>query len=112
MKIPPKTKLTYQCSKFEFCRRIGPGKNELDLKRTHFAKPPPPFGLSLFKGVKNVLIERQINREKIHLIVVSPCFIFRDFSSFLLFHPVAREFRSWLESAIAPEEYFFATLAR
>ncbi len=59
-------------------RRYGPSKYDLKVVRTDFTKPPPPFGLTVYKGMKNVLITR-------------------NFSHFLLNHPVAIEFYKWLE---------------
>jgi hypothetical protein len=38
--------------------------------------------------------------------------IARDTCDFLLNNQVAKEFREWLQDVKAPEEFFYATLAR
>ncbi len=52
-----------------------------------------PHSLTVYKGMKNVAVTR-------------------DFSHFLLEHPVAIEFYKWAEDVRVPDEFFFQTLAR
>ena len=54
---------------------------------------PPPFNLSLFKGIKSYRLPRW-------------------FVTFLLTHPVAKEFINWTMNTIHPEEHTVQTLAR
>jgi len=63
------------------------------MVRTNFSKPPLPFGLQIYKGLKNVMISR-------------------NFSDFVLNHPVAIEYYKWLEDVRVPDEFFYGTLAR
>ena len=54
---------------------------------------PPPFNLSLFKGIKSYRLPRW-------------------FVTFLLTHPVAKDFINWTRNTIHPEEHTVQTLAR
>ena len=56
-------------------------------------KPPPPFGLKIYKGYKNVLIRR-------------------DFADFIINHPVAQSFSNYLRDTVIPDEHLYATLGR
>jgi hypothetical protein len=47
-------------------------------------KPPPPYRLQIFKGMKNIIIHR-------------------DFVDFVLDDPIAIEFKEWLEDTCCPE---------
>ena len=73
--------------------RVGPKKYDVRFVPTKFRKPIAPFGLTVYKGLKNVMITRR-------------------FSEFLLNHPVAVEFYKWLEDVRVPDELFYQTLAR
>ena len=55
--------------------------------------PPPPFNLSLYKGIKSYRLPRW-------------------FVSFLLTHPVARDFLDWVMFTAHAEEHAVPTLAR
>ena len=55
--------------------------------------PPPPFNLSLYKGIKSYRLPRW-------------------FVSFLLTHPVARDFLDWAMFTAHAEEHAVPTLAR
>ena len=55
--------------------------------------PPPPYNLSLYKGMKSYLLPRQ-------------------FVTFLLTHPVARDYIDWVMFTAHAEEHTVATLAR
>lgn len=69
--------------------RCGEGEHDFEMAaRSASLKSPPPFGLTVYKGVKNVVITR-------------------NFSNFVLDHPVATEFYKWLEDAMVPDEMFF-----
>ena len=61
-------------------------------KTTHL-KDPVPYNLTVYKGWKNVVISRQ-------------------FSEFVLTHPVAQNLREWTKDMEIPDESFFSTLAR
>ena len=52
---------------------------------------PPPYGLKVFKGVRSFLLTRQ-------------------FSSFLLSHPVAVAYLQWSRDTLMPEEHVVHTL--
>ncbi len=56
-------------------------------------KEPPPFGLTIFKGSKYVIL----NSESVH--------------NFVHGH-VAKSLREWLKDVSMPEEFFFATMSR
>jgi len=47
-------------------------------------KPPAPFKLKLYKGMKNIVIHR-------------------DLANFVLDDPVALEFKDWLQDSCCPE---------
>ena len=55
--------------------------------------PPPPFNLSLYVAIKSYRLPRW-------------------FVSFLLTHPVARDFLDWAMFTVLPEETYVPTLAR
>ena len=55
--------------------------------------PPPPYNLSLYKGIKSYRLPRQ-------------------FVAFLLNHPVAKEYIDWVMFTAHAEEHTVATLAR
>ena len=55
--------------------------------------PPPPYNLTLYKGIKSYRLPRQ-------------------FVTFLLTHPVARDYIDWVRFTTLPEEHTVATLAR
>ena len=54
---------------------------------------PPPFGLKIFKGYKNVIMRR-------------------DFVEFIINHPVAIIYKDFLKNINVPDEHFYATLSR
>ena len=56
-------------------------------------KEPPPYGLKVFKGVRSFLVTRQ-------------------FSGFLLSHPVAAAYLQWSRDTLMPEEHVVHTLSR
>ena len=56
-------------------------------------KGPPPFGLQIFKGYKNVALTHRTAQ-----------FVAQD--------PVAKAFRHWLKDTLIPDESYYATLAR
>lgn len=62
-------------------------------ERTMNLKSPPPYNMTIYKGWKNVILSR-------------------NFSTFVLTHPVAKTFREWTKDMEIPDEEFFATLAR
>ena len=55
--------------------------------------PPPPYNLTLYKGIKSYRLPRQ-------------------FVTFLLNHPVARDYIDWVMFTAHAEEHTVATLAR
>ena len=55
--------------------------------------PPTPFNLTIFKGSRGVLISR-------------------DYTDFILNHPVPRALRHWMKETLVPDESYFPTLAR
>merc|ERR1719445_589460 len=55
--------------------------------------PPPPYNLTLYKGIKSYRLPRQ-------------------FVSFLLTHPVAKDYLDWVMFTAHAEEHTVATLAR
>ena len=55
--------------------------------------PPPPYNLTLYKGIKSYRLPRQ-------------------FVTFLLNHPVARDYIDWVMFIAHAEEHTVATLAR
>ena len=73
-----------------FCYRVD-GKTE--YVNTKVKKKPPPFGLKVFKGFKNVILRR-------------------DFVRFVITHPIAKAFRIFLQDTNIPDEHFYATLSR
>ena len=56
-------------------------------------KKPPPHGLTVFKGLKNVILCRSV----VH---------------FILNNAVAIDFKRWLEDTSVPDESFYATMIR
>ena len=80
-------------NRYYHLERFGARKYDLHLVRTNFSKSPPPFGLTVYKGMKNVVVGR-------------------NFSRFLLEHPVSIEFYRWLQEVRVPDEFFYQTLAR
>ena len=63
----------------------------VEVEESHY--PPPPFNLSLYKGIKSFRLPR-------------------SFVSFLLTHPVARDFLDWVMFTAHAEEHAVPTLAR
>ena len=55
--------------------------------------PPPPYNLTLYKGIKSYRLPRQ-------------------FVSFLLKHPVARNYLDWVKFTAVNDEHTVQTLAR
>ena len=47
-------------------------------------KSAPPFRLQVFKGMKNIVIHRKL-------------------ADFVIDHPIAKEFKDWLEDTCCPE---------
>ena len=56
-------------------------------------KSPPPHGLTVFKGLKNVILSRPM-------------------VDFILHNQVATDFKEWLEDTQIPDESFYATMIR
>ena len=56
-------------------------------------KSPPPHGLTVFKGLKNVILSRPM-------------------VDFILHNIVATDFKEWLEDTQIPDESFYATMIR
>ena len=56
-------------------------------------KLPPPYGIKIFKGYKNVILRR-------------------DMVSFMINHPVAISFREYVQDIKIPDEHFYATIIR
>lgn len=81
----------YRIERYHIFRRFGAKKYDLIWHATKFVLPPPPAGIKIFKGVKNVLISRR-------------------FASFALYHPIAQQFRDWLEDVGVPDEIYFQSL--
>ena len=65
----------------------------LNFLRKNGPKAPPPFGLKIFKGYKNVMMRR-------------------DFVDFIINHPVAKVYRDYVKTMAVPDEHFYATLSR
>ena len=63
----------------------------VEVEEDHY--PPPPYNLSLYKGIKSYRLPRQ-------------------FVTFLLNHPVAKEYIDWVMFTANAEEHTVATLAR
>ena len=63
----------------------------VEVEEPHY--PPPPFNLSLYNGIKSYRLPRW-------------------FVSFLLTHPVARDFLDWAMFTAHAEEHAVPTLAR
>ena len=55
--------------------------------------PPVPFNLTIFKGMREVVLSR-------------------NYSRFCLENPVARSFRTWIKNTAIPDESYFQTLSR
>ena len=55
--------------------------------------PPVPYNLTLFKGLKNVIISRKIAGD-------------------VLTHPIYLEFKNWLKDTFIPDETYFPTIAK
>ena len=75
--------------------RIGPGKYDfkIDLKGNGTLKKPPPYGIQMYKGYKNVALTRKT-------------------ANFVTHHPIAKAFRKWLADTLIPDESYYATLGR
>ena len=58
-----------------------------------YKKEPPPHNLTVCKGVKNVLLDRET-------------------AEFMLYSEVASDLYNWLQDAEVPEEAFYSTLVR
>ena len=56
-------------------------------------KEPPPYGLKIFKGYKNVILRR-------------------DMVNFFINHPISNMFRQYVQDIKIPDEHFYATLIR
>ena len=63
----------------------------VEVEESHY--PPPPFNLSLYKGISSYRLPRW-------------------FVSFLLTHPVAKDFLDWAMFTAHAEEHTVPTLAR
>ena len=62
-------------------------------KQTNLRLRPPPYNLTLFKGLKNVILHR-------------------NFVDFLLDSEVAKHFYDWVKDTNIPDETYIQTLAR
>ena len=65
----------------------------MDLKGNGTLKKPPPYGIQMYKGYKNVALTRKT-------------------ANFVTHHPIAKDFREWLADTLIPDESYYATLAR
>eukprot|EP00094_Tigriopus_californicus_P011655 TCALIF_11260-PA protein Name:"Similar to GCNT3 Beta-1,3-galactosyl-O-glycosyl-glycoprotein beta-1,6-N-acetylglucosaminyltransferase 3 (Ovis aries)" AED:0.17 eAED:0.20 QI:0/0/0/0.75/1/1/4/0/360 len=88
---PIEKKFLPRVDRYHIFRRFGPNKYDLAWHATRYALPKPPFGIKIFKGLKNVLISRR-------------------FATFALYHPIAQDFRDWIEDVGIPDEIFFHSL--
>ena len=60
---------------------------------TKIKKSPAPYNLTIFKGLKNVALNR-------------------TFARFVLTHPVSKSLLHWLDNTHVPDESFYTTLFR
>jgi len=65
----------------------------LSSQKTMKLKAPVPYNMTVFKGNKCVILSKQ-------------------FSKFVISHPISKKFREWTKDMAVPDESFFATLAR
>jgi ABC-type molybdate transport system substrate-binding protein len=63
------------------------------LTRLDIKKSPPPFNLTIYKGVKNIILSRH-------------------FAEFVINDPVAKIFRDWTKDMSIPDEHFIHSLCR
>jgi hypothetical protein len=78
-----------------FLSRIGPGKYDykINLKGSGTLKDAPPYGIVMYKGYKNVALTRNT-------------------VDFVINHPIAAAFQSWLVDTLIPDEHYYSTLVR
>ena len=67
-------------------------KTKCDIEQEGL-KSKPPYKMQIFKGYKNVMIRR-------------------DFATFLIHHPVAKEMEEFMHDTIVPDEFIYATMSR
>lgn len=75
-----------------FTFKIRMVNNEAEFKKLG-PKEPPPFGLKIFKGYKNVILRR-------------------DMVNFFINHPISKTFLQYVQDIKIPDEHFYATLVR
>jgi hypothetical protein len=63
------------------------------LTRLNIKKSPPPFNLTIYKGVKNIILSRNL-------------------AEFVINDPVAKIFREWTKDMEIPDEHFMHSLCR
>ncbi|XP_023339349.1 beta-1,3-galactosyl-O-glycosyl-glycoprotein beta-1,6-N-acetylglucosaminyltransferase 4 isoform X2 [Eurytemora carolleeae] len=68
-------------------------KDETPISKTKILRKEPPFNLTIFKGLRTVVMAR-------------------NWTSFFINHPVAKSFIDWSRDSNMPEEYVFQTLGR
>ena len=67
--------------------------DETKADNLQYLLPPIPFNLTIFKGMREVVLSR-------------------NYARFCLEHPVARSFRNWIKNTAIPDESYFQTLSR
>ena len=63
------------------------------MMNTKIRKTPPPHGLKICKGPRNVILNRTV-------------------ADFMVNHPVSRDLLDWMRTMLIPEEGFYSTLIR
>ena len=63
------------------------------MTNTKIRKTPPPHGLKMCKGPRNVILNRTV-------------------ADFMVNHPVSRDLLEWMRTMLIPEEGFYSTLIR
>ena len=67
--------------------------NETSKIKSEELLPPVPYNLTFFKGDRQVILSR-------------------EYTNFILNHPVPIALRQWMEETLIPDESYFPTLAR
>ena len=67
--------------------------NERSRTKSKELLPPVPYNLTMFKGNRQVILSR-------------------EYTNFILNHPVPTELRFWMKGTLVPDEHYFPTLAR
>ena len=67
--------------------------NERSRTKSKELLPPVPYNLTMFKGNRQVILSR-------------------EYTNFILNHPVPTALRFWMKETLVPDEHYFPTLAR